>query len=125
MVATLRCCIANSIFNASDLDRVVVALTMDARAAGHRAGYVECAAHVEEALSTQFGTHHFSVGEGAEDGLLKAEEKYNNLSLPIIDLVSEALKHDDYVVRLKPIFEPPEIVQLTGDEEEADDDGAK
>ncbi|KAJ0539635.1 hypothetical protein HanHA300_Chr08g0288631 [Helianthus annuus] len=42
--------VANSILNATELDRAVAALTMVARAAGHRAGYVECAAHVEEAL---------------------------------------------------------------------------
>ncbi|MFS7912594.1 hypothetical protein Hanom_Chr02g00131791 [Helianthus anomalus] len=39
--------VANSILNATELDRAVAALTMAARAAGHRAGYVECAVHVE------------------------------------------------------------------------------
>ncbi|KAF5790143.1 hypothetical protein HanXRQr2_Chr09g0379611 [Helianthus annuus] len=70
--------IANSILNAMELDKVVVA-----RAAGHRARYVECVAHVEEALHQQFGTHHCSVSDGAEEGSIKAEENYDNLSLPI------------------------------------------
>ncbi|MFS7899157.1 hypothetical protein Hanom_Chr05g00405341 [Helianthus anomalus] len=66
--------IANSILNAMELDKVVAALTMAARAADHRVGYLECAAHVEEALHQHFGSCHYSVGEGVEDGLLGAEE---------------------------------------------------
>ncbi|KAJ0684355.1 hypothetical protein HanLR1_Chr11g0390311 [Helianthus annuus] len=117
--------IANSILNATELDRAVVALTMVARAAGHHVGCVECAAHVEDALRTRFGTRHCSVSEGAEEGLLKAEENYDNLSLPIMDLVSEALKHNNYVARLRSIFEPPETVQLIDDEGEDGDDGSE
>ncbi|MFS7893787.1 hypothetical protein Hanom_Chr00s001107g01674271 [Helianthus anomalus] len=52
-----------------------------------------------------------------EEGLRKAEENYENLSLPVMDLVSEALKHDDYMTRLKAIFEPPETVELTYDDD--------
>ncbi|KAJ0588036.1 hypothetical protein HanIR_Chr04g0169991 [Helianthus annuus] len=44
--------IANSILNSAELYRVVVALTVAYRAVGHRAGYVECAAHVDTALAT-------------------------------------------------------------------------
>ncbi|KAJ0777131.1 hypothetical protein HanPSC8_Chr02g0063141 [Helianthus annuus] len=39
--------VVNSILNATELDRAVAALTMTARSAGHRVGYVECADHVE------------------------------------------------------------------------------
>ncbi|KAJ0716156.1 hypothetical protein HanPI659440_Chr13g0509581 [Helianthus annuus] len=55
--------IANSILNATKLDLAVAALTVVSRAAGLRAGYLECAAHVEESLHTQWGTHHCSVSE--------------------------------------------------------------
>ncbi|MFS7946421.1 hypothetical protein Hanom_Chr06g00536131 [Helianthus anomalus] len=57
--------IANSILNATELDKAVAALTMVARAAGHRAGYVECTMHVEKALKQKFGTRHCSVGNQA------------------------------------------------------------
>ncbi|MFS7905500.1 hypothetical protein Hanom_Chr01g00048441 [Helianthus anomalus] len=117
--------IANSILNVTELYLVMVALTMAARAAGHHVGYVECATHVEKALCTQFGTRHCSVNEGAEEGLIKAEENYDNLALPVMDLVTEALKHDDYVARLRAIFEPLQTVQLTDDDDEADDDSVK
>ncbi|MFS8035252.1 hypothetical protein Hanom_Chr17g01590871 [Helianthus anomalus] len=90
-------------------DKVVAVLTMAAWAAGYRAEYVECVTHVEE----------------AEEGLLRAEENYDNLSLPVMDMVTEALKHDDFVPRLRSIFEPQETVQLTDDEDDADDDGGE
>ncbi|KAJ0715108.1 hypothetical protein HanPI659440_Chr13g0497321 [Helianthus annuus] len=98
---------------------------MAARAAGHRAGYVECTMHVEEELKQKFKTHHCSVGDQAEEMLVKAEENYDNLSLPVMDLVTDALKHDDFVSRLRSIFEPPEAVELSDEEVEAGDDGAE
>ncbi|MFS7918549.1 hypothetical protein Hanom_Chr03g00202491 [Helianthus anomalus] len=149
MVATLRCCtckflpfslifsnslltcfllfeqIANSILNSDELDRAVVALTVASRVAGHCAGYLECATHVEEVTHTHWGTRHCFVNEWVEDGLRQAEDNYDNLSLPILDQVTEALKHDDYVARLKAIFEPLEMVQLTDKDNEASEDGAE
>ncbi|MFS7913794.1 hypothetical protein Hanom_Chr02g00145881 [Helianthus anomalus] len=95
--------IANSILNATKLDKAVVVLTMVARAAG-RSGYVKCATH---------------------EALVWAEENYNNLSLSVKELVTEALKHDDYVSRLKSIFEPQETAELMDEEDEAGDDGAE
>ncbi|KAF5781624.1 hypothetical protein HanPI659440_Chr11g0417651 [Helianthus annuus] len=105
--------VANSILNETELDKAVVGLTMDAHAAGHRAGYVECTQHVEETLKQHFDTHHCSASDQAKGILVKAEEVYDNLSLHEMDLVTEALKHDGYVSRLKSIFEVPDIVELT------------
>ncbi|KAM0040445.1 hypothetical protein Hdeb2414_s0012g00393961 [Helianthus debilis subsp. tardiflorus] len=115
--------VANSILNATELDKVVAWLTMVARAAGHRAGYVKCTQHVEEALKQHFGTRHCSVSDQAEEMLVKAEDTYDNLSLPVMDLVTDALKHEDYVARLKSIFEPPKTVELSDEEDEAGDEG--
>ncbi|MFS7899015.1 hypothetical protein Hanom_Chr00s040582g01774291 [Helianthus anomalus] len=102
-----------SILNSVELDRAEVALTVASRAASHRAGYVECTTHVKIAFDTQWGTRYYLVNEQAEEGLRKAEENYDNLSLPVMDLVFEALKHGNYVARLKAIFEPSETVELT------------
>ncbi|KAJ0800745.1 hypothetical protein HanPI659440_Chr03g0107111 [Helianthus annuus] len=115
--------IANSILNATELDKAVAGLTMAARAAGHRVGYVECTQHIEVALKQHFGTRHCSVSDQAEELLVKDEDAYDNLSLPMMDLVTEALKYDDYVSQLMSIFEPPEIVELSDEESEAGDDG--
>ncbi|MFS8034041.1 hypothetical protein Hanom_Chr17g01576561 [Helianthus anomalus] len=110
--------IANSVLNATELDQALVALTDAARAVGHRGGYLECAQHVEEALGRQFGTRHYYVTEQANAMLTRAKEFYHHLSLSIMELVTEALKHDDYVARLKSILVPLENVELSNEEKE-------
>ncbi|MFS8010249.1 hypothetical protein Hanom_Chr14g01294821 [Helianthus anomalus] len=110
--------ITNSVLNANELDQAVAALTDALRAVEHRGGYVECAWHVEEALGQHFGTRHCSVTDKANAILSRAEEVYDHLSLPVMELVRKALKHDDYVARLKSILEHPETVELSDEEEE-------
>ncbi|XP_021975072.1 eukaryotic translation initiation factor 5B-like [Helianthus annuus] len=114
--------VANSILNASELDRAVAALTDAARAVGHRGGYLECASHVEQMLGQEFDVSHCSVTEQADAALAHAENSYDNLTLPVMDLVVEALKKDDWCQRLKTILDPPVTVELS-DEEPAGDDG--
>ncbi|MFS7936370.1 hypothetical protein Hanom_Chr05g00414791 [Helianthus anomalus] len=82
--------VANYILNATELDKAVAALTKVARAAGHCAGYVECTNHVEATLKQHFGTRHRSVNEQVVEMLVQAEETYDNVSLPVMDLVTEA-----------------------------------
>ncbi|MFS7965395.1 hypothetical protein Hanom_Chr09g00761771 [Helianthus anomalus] len=115
--------VANSILNSIELGRAVAALTVGSLHAGHCEGYVECMSHVETAFDVQWGTRHCLVNEQAEEGLCKAEENYDNLSLHAMDRVSEALKHDDYVMRLKMILEPPETLELTDDDDDDAGDG--
>uniref|UniRef100_A0A251TK96 Putative transposase (Putative), gypsy type n=1 Tax=Helianthus annuus TaxID=4232 RepID=A0A251TK96_HELAN len=114
--------VANSILNANELDRAVAALTDAARAVGHRGGYLECADHVEQMLGQEFDTSHCSVTEHADAALASAENSYDNLSLPIMELVVESLKKDDWCQRLKAILDPPVTVELS-DEEPVGDDG--
>ncbi|KAM0057613.1 hypothetical protein Hdeb2414_s0005g00160291 [Helianthus debilis subsp. tardiflorus] len=114
--------VANSILNASELDRAVAALTDAARAVGHRGGYLECADHVEQMFGQEFDTSHCSVTEHADAALASAENAYDNLSLPIMELVVESLKKDDWCQRLKAVLDPPVTVELS-DEEPAGDDG--
>ncbi|KAJ0669223.1 hypothetical protein HanPI659440_Chr17g0698591 [Helianthus annuus] len=116
--------VADSILNATELDRAVAGLTDVARAVGHRAGYLECTQHVETNLKRHPGMRHCSVTNQAYDMMVKAEEVYDNLSLPIMDLVTEALKLDDYVLRLKSVFEVLETIELS-DEEETGGDNAE
>ncbi|KAJ0752828.1 hypothetical protein HanPI659440_Chr09g0328751 [Helianthus annuus] len=109
--------VANSILNATELDKVVAALTDVVRAVGHRGGYLECTQHVEEALKQHFRTRHCSVTDQADEMLAKAEEVYDHQSLPVMELVMEALKHDDYVAQLKSILMVLETVELSDEEE--------
>ncbi|MFS7946247.1 hypothetical protein Hanom_Chr06g00533771 [Helianthus anomalus] len=115
--------VANSILNATELDKAVAGLIMAARAADHRVGYVECTQHVEEALKQHFGMRHCSVSDQAEEMLVKAEDTYDNLSISVMDLVTDALKHENYVTRLKSIFDPPKTVELSDEKDEAGDEG--
>ncbi|KAJ0442976.1 hypothetical protein HanPSC8_Chr16g0719271 [Helianthus annuus] len=111
--------IANSILNASEMDSAVSALIHASRAFGHCGGYLECANHIEEAFGQEFDTNHCSVTDQADAMLARAEEVYDHLSLPVMELVTEALKHDDWCTRLKSILDPPETVELTDEEETA------
>ncbi|KAJ0469284.1 hypothetical protein HanIR_Chr14g0706251 [Helianthus annuus] len=114
--------VANSILNAGKLDRAVAALTDAGRAVGHRGGYLECAQHVEEMLGQEFDVSHCSVTDQANAALTRAEDAYDHLALPVMDLVVEALKKDDWCQRLKAILDLPVTVELS-DEEPAGDDG--
>ncbi|KAJ0603933.1 hypothetical protein HanHA300_Chr02g0043841 [Helianthus annuus] len=114
---------ANSILNAFELDAAVAALIDASRAVGHRGGYLECAHHVEEAFGQEFDVSHCSMTDQADAALARAEGVYDHLSLPVIDLVAEAQKHDDWCQRLKAILDPPETVELSDEEETASGDG--
>ncbi|KAJ0785996.1 hypothetical protein HanOQP8_Chr02g0049811 [Helianthus annuus] len=114
--------IANSSLNATELDTTVAALIDASRTFGHRGGYLKCAQHVEEVFRQPFNTYHYSVTDQADSMLSRAEEVYDHFSLPVVDLVADALKHDDWCARLKFILDPLETVELT-DEEEVGGDG--
>ncbi|KAF5763372.1 hypothetical protein HanXRQr2_Chr15g0679461 [Helianthus annuus] len=114
---------ANSILNASELDAAVAALIDASRAVGHRAGYLECAQHVVEALGQEFDVSHCSVTDQVDAALARAEGVYDQLSLHVTDLVAQALKHDDWCQRLKTILDPPKTVELSDEEERTGGDG--
>ncbi|KAJ0701082.1 hypothetical protein HanOQP8_Chr10g0375511 [Helianthus annuus] len=114
---------ANSILNAAELDTAVAALIDASRAAGHRGGYLQCAQHVEKVFGQEFDVSHCSMTDQADAALAHAEEVYDHLSLAVMELVTEALKHDDWCPRLKTILDPPEIVELSDEEEAAGGDG--
>ncbi|MFS7986955.1 hypothetical protein Hanom_Chr11g01016331 [Helianthus anomalus] len=93
------------------------------RAVGHRRGYLECVHHVEEAFGQEFDISHCLVTDQEDVALALAEGFYDHLSLLVMDLVAEALKHDDWCARLKTILDPPQTVELSDEEETADGDG--
>ncbi|KAM0055372.1 hypothetical protein Hdeb2414_s0006g00205311 [Helianthus debilis subsp. tardiflorus] len=116
------CLITNSILNAGELDGAVATLVDASRAVGHNGGYLECAQHVEEMFGQVFDTSHCSVTDQADAELARAKKAYDHLSLPIMDLVTDALKHDDWCQWLKSLLDPPETVELSDEEEAAGDD---
>ncbi|KAJ0726452.1 hypothetical protein HanPI659440_Chr12g0470511 [Helianthus annuus] len=114
---------ANSILNAGELDGTVVALIDASRAVGHRGGYLECAQHAEEIFGQEFDTSHCSVADEANAALTRAEQAYDHLALPVMDLITKALEHEDWCARLKAILDPPEMVEVSDEDEPAGDDG--
>ncbi|KAJ0538817.1 hypothetical protein HanHA300_Chr08g0279251 [Helianthus annuus] len=116
-------CIANSILNASELDAAVAALKDASHAVGHCGGYLECAQHVEKVFGQEFDVSHCSVTDQADAALARAEGVYDHLLLPVMDLVAEALTHDDWCQRLKTVLDPPQTVELSDEEETAGGDG--
>ncbi|MFS7986265.1 hypothetical protein Hanom_Chr11g01008291 [Helianthus anomalus] len=116
------CPIANSILNVGELDGVVATLIDASRAVCHRGGYLECTQHVEEVFGQGFNTSHCSVSDQADAELARGEKAYDNLSLPVMDLVMDALKHDDWCQRLKSLLDPPETVELSDEDEPAGDE---
>ncbi|MFS7964008.1 hypothetical protein Hanom_Chr08g00745051 [Helianthus anomalus] len=98
--------VTNAVLNLVELDQTVVAFIVAARHMDHREGYTECASHVEAALKFKWDNSHCSTSAEVETIFEKTI-----LALPIMDLVSDALQHDDYVTRLK------SILKVHGDED--------
>ncbi|KAF5755715.1 hypothetical protein HanXRQr2_Chr17g0805881 [Helianthus annuus] len=114
---------ANSILNAGELDKAVATLIDASHAVGHRGGYLECTQHATEMLGQEFDTSHCSVTDQAEDELTRTEHGYDHMSIPVMNLVTEALKHDYWCQPLKTILDPPETVEVSDEEEPIGDDG--
>ncbi|KAJ0799876.1 hypothetical protein HanPI659440_Chr03g0096451 [Helianthus annuus] len=110
--------VANSILNSNDLGQTVANLMVTARSDGYTQGYEECSQHVTNALRVDWDTSRSAtrrVDTGAGHAAAKAE--YNNLRLPVMDLVTTALQSGDFVNQLKEIF-PDEA--NASDEEDLD-----
>ncbi|KAJ0699867.1 hypothetical protein HanOQP8_Chr10g0360971 [Helianthus annuus] len=107
--------VANSILNSIDLDQTVANLMVTACSDGYTQGYAECTQHVTNSLRVDWDTSRSAtrgVDTGAAHAAAKAE--YNNLRLPVMDLVTTTLQSEDFVNQLKEIFP---------DEADASDEG--
>ncbi|KAJ0466692.1 hypothetical protein HanIR_Chr14g0675001 [Helianthus annuus] len=97
--------VANSVLNSVDLDQAVTKLMVTARNDGYTQGYVECTQHVNNALRVDWDTRRSST-HGFDTGAAHAAAKteYNNLHLPVMDLVTAALQSDEFVAELRGVF---------------------
>ncbi|KAM0045824.1 hypothetical protein Hdeb2414_s0009g00308511 [Helianthus debilis subsp. tardiflorus] len=97
--------VSNFVLNSVDLDQTIAHLLVTSCNDGYAQGYTECTQHVNNALRVNWDT-----GESATHGVdtkaahaaVKAE--YNNLHLPMMDLVTVALQADDFMAQLKEVF---------------------
>ncbi|KAF5799416.1 hypothetical protein HanRHA438_Chr00c02g0843111 [Helianthus annuus] len=97
--------VANSILNSIDLDQTVANLMVTARHDGYAQGYAECTQQVTNALRVNWDTSR-SATRGVDTGAAHAtaKEEYNNLRLPVMDLVTTTLQSENFVDQLKEIF---------------------
>ncbi|KAJ0767377.1 hypothetical protein HanLR1_Chr03g0088581 [Helianthus annuus] len=97
--------VVNSILNSIDLDQTVANLMVTARNDGYTQGYAECTQHVTNALRVDWDTSSSAArGVDISDAHAAAKAEYNNLRLPVIDLVTTVLQSEDFIVQLKDIF---------------------
>ncbi|KAJ0546494.1 hypothetical protein HanIR_Chr08g0361651 [Helianthus annuus] len=98
-------CVAESVLNSKELDKTVADLVVAARRDGYAQGYAECSHHVTSALKVTWDDSKsatFGVNIAAALAAMKAE--FNNLQLPVMELIDVALQSDDLVAQLKEIF---------------------
>ncbi|KAM0056141.1 hypothetical protein Hdeb2414_s0006g00214611 [Helianthus debilis subsp. tardiflorus] len=98
-------CVVESVLNSEELDKTVAHLVIAARNDGYAQGYAECSQHVNNALKVDWDTSKsatYDANTGAALAALKAE--FNNLQLPVMDLINVALQSDDHVAQPKEIF---------------------
>ncbi|KAJ0487828.1 hypothetical protein HanLR1_Chr14g0556191 [Helianthus annuus] len=98
-------CVAESVLNSKELDKTVANLVVAARRDGYAQGYAECSQHVNSALKVTWDDSKsvtFGVDTAAALASLKTE--FNNLQLPVMELINVALQSDDPVAQLKEIF---------------------
>ncbi|KAF5773922.1 hypothetical protein HanXRQr2_Chr13g0594261 [Helianthus annuus] len=98
-------CVAESVLNSEELDKTVARLVVVARRDGYAQGYAECSHHVNSALKVDWDNSKsatFGVDTGAALAALKTE--FNNLQLPVMDLINVALQSDDHIAQLREIF---------------------
>ncbi|KAJ0733757.1 hypothetical protein HanPI659440_Chr11g0412011 [Helianthus annuus] len=108
--------VANSILNSIDLDLTIAHLMVTARNDGYAQGYAECTQHVTDVLRVDWDNSRCAtrgVNTGAAHAAVKAE--YNNLSLPVMDLVTTTSQSEDFVTHRKEIF--PNEADASDDED--------
>ncbi|MFS7969586.1 hypothetical protein Hanom_Chr09g00810961 [Helianthus anomalus] len=101
--------VANSILNSIDLDQTVANLMVTARNDGYTQGYTECTQQVTDALRVDWDTSRSAMrGVDTSAAHAAAKAEYNNLRLPMMDLITTALQYEDFLSQLKEIL-PDEV----------------
>ncbi|MFS7967304.1 hypothetical protein Hanom_Chr09g00784211 [Helianthus anomalus] len=119
--------IVGTILDAPENASVVKELKEHAREAGFKAGYNECLSHVNPFYKSKF-TDERSGFHGVDTKALYAAavDTYNNLSISAIDDIEEFLEAENYVDRLRLLYDYPEEEETaSGSKEDAGTSGTK
>ncbi|MFS7945428.1 hypothetical protein Hanom_Chr06g00524181 [Helianthus anomalus] len=97
--------VAESVLNSEDLDKTVARLLVVAHNDGYAQGYAECSHHVVNALKVDWDTSKSAThGVNNDVALAAVKVEFNNLQLPVMDLINVVLQSEDHVAQLKEIF---------------------
>ncbi|KAJ0781209.1 hypothetical protein HanPI659440_Chr06g0246701 [Helianthus annuus] len=108
--------IVGTILDAPENAVAVNDLKERAREAGFKAGYNQCIAHVNPLFQSRFTDERSGFhGVDTEARYVTAVNAYNNLSLFAIGDIEKCLEVEDYVDRLRLLYEPPEEKNVGGD----------
>ncbi|KAJ0735195.1 hypothetical protein HanPI659440_Chr11g0429261 [Helianthus annuus] len=108
--------VANAILNSIELDQFVAKLMVTARHDGYAQGYAECSQHVTNALKVDWDTSQSATsGVNTNAVFATAKKEYNSLRIPVMDLVTNAQQHENYVDQLKEVF--PDEAETSDDED--------
>ncbi|KAM0057617.1 hypothetical protein Hdeb2414_s0005g00160331 [Helianthus debilis subsp. tardiflorus] len=98
-------CVAESVLNSEELDKTVARLVVAARNDGYAQGYAECSLHVVNSLKVDWDTSRSATyGVNIDAALAAMKTEFNNLQLPVMDLIYVALQSEDHVAQLNEIF---------------------
>ncbi|KAF5807686.1 hypothetical protein HanXRQr2_Chr05g0236441 [Helianthus annuus] len=97
--------VVGSVLNSEELNKTVVRLLVAGRNDGYAQGYAECSYHVVNALKVDWDTSKSATpGVNTNAALAAAKTEFNNLQLPVMDLINVVLQSEDHVAQLKEIF---------------------
>ncbi|MFS8006664.1 hypothetical protein Hanom_Chr14g01251921 [Helianthus anomalus] len=86
-------------------EQTVAHLLVAARNDGYAQGYAECSHYVVNALKVDWDTSRSAThGVNTEAAHAAAKTQFNNLQLPVMDLINVVLQSEDRVAQLKEIF---------------------
>ncbi|MFS7923832.1 hypothetical protein Hanom_Chr03g00265501 [Helianthus anomalus] len=101
--------IANAILDAPETTVAVADVVARARDVGYKAGYTKCLTHVNVVSDKKFTDEQCPLrAVDTEADLKAATDAYGALVVPALAQVEECLVADDYVDRLRGLFEPKE-----------------
>ncbi|KAJ0818765.1 hypothetical protein HanPI659440_Chr00c01g0706061 [Helianthus annuus] len=101
--------IVETILDAPENAIVVNEIKERARQAGFKAGYNECPTHVNPFFKSRFTDERSGFrGVDTEAVYAAAADAYNNLSISALEDIEKCLEAEDYVDRLRLLFDIPE-----------------
>ncbi|KAM0058612.1 hypothetical protein Hdeb2414_s0005g00172101 [Helianthus debilis subsp. tardiflorus] len=99
--------IVETILDAPENVTAVAYMNELARRAGFKAGYNKCLGDVNPFVTTKFTDERSGChGVDTEAAYDSAVDAYNKLSLPALDRIERCLEAEDYMDRLRMLFEP-------------------